>query len=45
MCIRDRRNKGHIYDSGDNLSGHLDMLQKVYNHRSLEEEQLVLNVK
>jgi len=45
MLKQAKRNKGHIYDSGDNLSGHLDMLQKVYNHRALEEEQLVLNVK
>jgi len=37
--------KGKIYDSGDCLKGHLDMLHRIYNHRALQEEQLVLNVK
>ena len=45
MMKQAKRYKGQIYDSGDNFRGHLDMLHKIYNHRALEEEQLVLNVK
>ena len=45
MIKQAKRYKGQIYDSGDHFKGHLDMLHNIYNHRALEEEQLVLNVK
>tara|TARA_Y100001938_G_C8094908_1_gene437452 strand:- start:3228 stop:4022 length:795 start_codon:yes stop_codon:yes gene_type:complete len=32
----------HIHDSGDKISGHLNMINKIYNHCCLEEDQCVL---
>ena len=42
MLKQTKRYKGKIHDSGDSLKGHLQMLHKIYNHKALEEEQLVL---
>lgn len=44
MLQQAKRYKSKIYDSGDGLQGHKDMLHNLYNWKALDEERLVLNV-
>ena len=44
MLKQAKRYKSKIYDSGDGLQGHKNMLHFLYNYKALDEERLVLNV-